>query len=71
MRNSADFHKLEFIFSLGITPDMLSNLTLKWKMFKFFCMVQKCPNMFSNNRISLHLKKIGVLLVWVVVLSVK
>jgi hypothetical protein len=28
MRKRADFHKLEFIFSLGIISDMLNNLTL-------------------------------------------
>jgi len=49
MRRRADFHKLEFIFSLGITPDMLSSLTLDWKIFNFCCMVLKCQFRFNNK----------------------
>jgi hypothetical protein len=49
MRNSADFHELVFIFSLGITPDMINNLILNLKTFNFCCMILNYPFSFNNK----------------------
>jgi hypothetical protein len=69
MRKRVDFHKLEFIFSLGIRPDILNNFTLNWKIFNFCCcMIVKCQFRFNNKSNVTSLKEnIGVRLLWCVV----